>query len=225
MTTLTTSVRGLLPHVRCLVSQTEIIPRTTTSRFPTTFASSGTTPGQLTQALRILTFRSAKKDRRRVGVSVPRCRNQPFGLSAVTAKLKVSKLAIVGLGGTGSYILDLVAETPVGEIHLFDDDVLLAHNAFRTPGAASFSELERKPKKVDYLSGKYSAMRRKIVAASAEISHDNVDELQDMDFVFIAADGGSHTKTIVEALESWSVPSDAGWVFRAKGTAYEELFE
>ena len=59
------------------------------------------------------------------------------GLSAVTGKLKLNKVAIVGLGGTGSYILDQVAKTPVAEIHLFDDDTLYAHNAFRTPGAAA----------------------------------------------------------------------------------------
>ena len=44
-------------------------------------------------------------------------------IGAVTAKLAtVKKVAIVGLGGTGSYVLDLVAKTPVGEIHLFDGD-------------------------------------------------------------------------------------------------------
>jgi len=57
-------------------------------------------------------------------------------IGAVTAKLAtVNKVAIVGLGGTGSYVLDFVAKTPVGEIHLFDGDEFLQHNAFRTPGA------------------------------------------------------------------------------------------
>lgn len=44
----------------------------------------------------------------------------------VTAKLKGQRVAIVGLGGTGSYILDQVAKTPVAEIHLFDGDVFLS---------------------------------------------------------------------------------------------------
>ena len=42
------------------------------------------------------------------------------GITALSSKLEIDKLAIVGLGGTGSYVLDLVAKTPVGEIHLFD---------------------------------------------------------------------------------------------------------
>jgi len=51
----------------------------------------------------------------------------------ITRRLELEKVAIIGLGGTGSYILDLVAKTPVKEIHLFDADALLNHNAFRHP--------------------------------------------------------------------------------------------
>src|SRR5665647_768400 len=57
-------------------------------------------------------------------------------IMAVTDKLRSEQLGIVGLGGTGSYILDLVAKTPVEEIHLFDGDGFETHNAFRAPGAA-----------------------------------------------------------------------------------------
>jgi tRNA A37 threonylcarbamoyladenosine dehydratase len=47
------------------------------------------------------------------------------------------------MGGTGSYILDLVAKTAVMEIHLFDGDDFNQHNAFRAPGAASLEDLEK----------------------------------------------------------------------------------
>lgn len=36
---------------------------------------------------------------------------------AVAEKLRTERIGLVGLGGTGSYILDLVAKTPVEEIH------------------------------------------------------------------------------------------------------------
>jgi hypothetical protein len=55
------------------------------------------------------------------------------GITAVTAKLALGTVGIVGLGGTGSYVLDLVAKTPVRKIHLFDGDRMLNHNAFRAP--------------------------------------------------------------------------------------------
>src|SRR5882762_6697073 len=72
------------------------------------------------------------------------------GIGAVTSKLELDKIAIVGLGGTGSYVLDLVAKTPVQEIHLFDGDRFLQHNAFRSPGAASLDDLQSLPSKVTY---------------------------------------------------------------------------
>src|SRR5207247_121173 len=46
------------------------------------------------------------------------------GLDAYEDKLKLVKVAIVGLGGTGGYILDALAKTPVEQIHLYDDDVV-----------------------------------------------------------------------------------------------------
>lgn len=126
-------------------------------------------------------------------------------LSAVTDKLRLAKVAIVGLGGTGSYILDLIAKTPIREIHLFDHDVLYAHNAFRAPGAASFDEVRAEPKKVDYYTTKYDAMRRSISPHAVRIDEDNVAELDGMDFVFLAMDAGPAKKTIIEHLQQQGI--------------------
>jgi hypothetical protein len=63
-------------------------------------------------------------------------------ITSVTEKLALEKIAIIGLGGTGAYVLDLVAKTPVKEIHLFDGDSFLNHNAFRSPGAPSIEDLK-----------------------------------------------------------------------------------
>jgi tRNA A37 threonylcarbamoyladenosine dehydratase len=56
------------------------------------------------------------------------------GITAHTNRLSLARVAIVGLGGTGSYVLDLVVKTPVREIHAFDGDWFVQHNAFRSPG-------------------------------------------------------------------------------------------
>jgi hypothetical protein len=128
------------------------------------------------------------------------------GLSAVTAKLQSGKVAIVGLGGTGAYVLDLVAKTPVEEVHLYDDDTLLAHNAFRCPGAASLDQLRSSPKKVDHLFKQYDPVRRNIFPHSTRITAGNVHELQAMTFVFIAIDTGPDKRVIIDALRSWGIP-------------------
>jgi hypothetical protein len=126
-------------------------------------------------------------------------------ITLATKKLELFKVAIIGVGGTGSYVLDLLAKTPLKEIHLFDDDVMLSHNAFRAPGAASADELERKPKKVSYYKAIYSKLRRGIIDHPYPINSANVDELQGMDFAFLCIDGGEVKRPIVEALERFGV--------------------
>jgi hypothetical protein len=139
------------------------------------------------------------------------------GLSAVAEKLRLDRVAIVGLGGTGSYILDLVAKTPVTEIHLFDDDVLYAHNAFRAPGAASLEDLETSPLKVDYYATMYDPIRRGIVAHGVRIGGDNVSDLGAMSFVFLAMDSSPAKRTIVEYLQERRVPfADSGMGVRSQ---------
>ena len=96
----------------------------------------------------------------------------------IAAKVKDECVAIVGLGGTGSYVLDFVAKTWVREIHLYDDDLFLQHNAFRAPGAVGVEELEGGPYKVNYHLEKYARMRSGIFAHSQKIDEGSVDELK-----------------------------------------------
>lgn len=123
------------------------------------------------------------------------------GIQRLANKFKQQRIAIIGLGGTGAYVLDLVAKTHVREIHLYDGDAFHQHNAFRTPGAASITDLERKLSKVNYLAEKYGVMRTNIVAHDVMITEANVAELANYDFVFICVDKGSVRKLIIEALE------------------------
>ncbi len=124
------------------------------------------------------------------------------GIGAATDKLRVAKIAIIGLGGTGAYILDATVKTPVMEIHLFDRDFFLQHNAFRAPSAASRDQLAQIPRKVDYYAERYSVMRTGIVPHPYHVTADNVTELAGMDYVFLAVDGGAAKRPIVDALES-----------------------
>lgn len=127
------------------------------------------------------------------------------GIGAVSSKLELSKVALVGVGGTGSYVLDLVAKTPVRQIHLFDGDHFGSHNAFRSPGAASVEELRARPMKVDYLAAKYSPMHRHVIPHPYYVDKATVGELAGMDFVFLCIDAGPAKKFIVEALEASGV--------------------
>jgi hypothetical protein len=122
----------------------------------------------------------------------------------VAAKLRQLRVAIVGMGGTGSYVLDQVAKTPVAEIHLFDDDRFYTHNAFRGPGAASVEQLREEPLKVEYWMERYKPMRRGIITHPYRITAGNAGELGGFDYVFLCMDSGPDKLAIVEAVEAAS---------------------
>jgi hypothetical protein len=128
------------------------------------------------------------------------------GITAINEKLKKDRIAIAGLGGTGAYVLDFVAKTLVGEIHLFDGDTFLQHNAFRSPGAPSCDDLKKKPTKVAWFAENYSRMRRKIIPHPQYINETNIAELKPMDFVFLCLDKGGPKRNIVDYLVENKIP-------------------
>ena len=127
-------------------------------------------------------------------------------INMISSKLENQKLAIIGVGGTGAYILDFVAKTPVQEIHLFDGDILMNHNAFRSPGAPSAEKLREINKKTDYFGEIYSNIRKNIYSHNYYINTSNVNELSEIDFVFLCLDKGGIKKLIIEYLLENNVP-------------------
>ncbi len=121
------------------------------------------------------------------------------GIISINEKLK-GRIAIVGLGGTGSYILDLIAKTPVEEIHLFDGDEFHYHNAFRSPGAPTRKDLEKGMPKVEWFTEIYSRMHRKIFPHPEFITESNASKLDSMDMVFVCVDKIPSRKSIVRYL-------------------------
>jgi len=126
------------------------------------------------------------------------------GIAAQTEKFRGLKIALVGLGGTGAYILDQLAKMPVKQIHLYDGDILHQHNAFRFPGAVPFSTLERALKKVDYLHETYSQLHRGIVPHPCMITAENVEQLKSFDYVFLSVDLADVRAMVVNQLQGTS---------------------
>lgn len=128
------------------------------------------------------------------------------GIMALNAKLATQRIAIVGLGGSGSYLMDYVAKTHVREIHLFDGDRFLQHNAFRAPGAHGLDALRPQPNKAEHFAAVYSKLRKNIVAHPYQLDAVNVQELTGFDFVFLAMDEGAPKRSLIKHLREQGIP-------------------
>ncbi|MFE6868800.1 ThiF family adenylyltransferase [Kitasatospora sp. NPDC057692] len=128
------------------------------------------------------------------------------GIAAVNRRFRGHRVVIVGLGGSGSYILDQVAKTEVDSILLVDGDTFDNHNAFRAPGAPTLDTLRSRPAKAVYLASIYANMHRGVTACEQYLDEENLDLLTGATFVFLASDDATGKPAITEWLEAHNVP-------------------
>ncbi len=127
------------------------------------------------------------------------------GIGALTTLFDNERIAILGIGGTGAYVIDQVAKTPAREIRIIDGDDFLQHNAFRAPGAPSISQLRELPKKVDYYAKIYSRMHRGIKPHAVSISSETLHLLDGVSFAFLCMEAGDAKRMAVEKLEAMGI--------------------
>lgn len=152
------------------------------------------------------------------------------GLTNLNNLFRGHTIAIVGVGGTGSYILDQVAKTWVDRIVLIDGDEFENHNAYRAPGAAAHGVLAAKRNKAEYFAEEYSRMHTGITAHAVALTADNLHLLEGATFAFLAAADAQSRPKVMRWLRERGVPFiDVGMSFRqveggltgmAKVTAY-----
>ena len=117
-------------------------------------------------------------------------------IAPVQDRIRGRRIAIIGLGGTGAYLLDLIAKTPVSEIHLLDSDCVDWHTLKRAPGAPTAEEIELVRAgtllKVDYYHSKYAAFRDGIHPHPVRVDSPSMfaEFLSDhpIDFAFVCID-------------------------------------
>jgi molybdopterin/thiamine biosynthesis adenylyltransferase len=139
-------------------------------------------------------------------------------IGELAVKFKEDVIAIIGLGGTGAYILDYLAKTPVKEIRAFDGDSFHIHNAFRSPGKVEKAEFGKR--KTDVYQNRYAEFRHGINFHSKYILSDSKEELDGVTFAFVCVDKGSSRADIFQVLAKLSIPFiDVGMgLYKNKGT-------
>ena len=122
----------------------------------------------------------------------------------LAALFKDEVIAIIGLGGSGAYLLDFMVKTPVKEIRGFDGDFYHVHNAFRSPGRLDESELGKH--KAEVYQGRYENFREGLPLSKKYLDRTSAVDLQGVTFAFVCVDKGSARTEIFDLLIALRIP-------------------
>ena len=140
-------------------------------------------------------------------------------LGPVQDRIREQRIAVIGLGGTGAYVLDLMAKTPVPEIHLLDADEVEWHTFMRAPGAPTTEEIASLRRnlltKVAYYHSKYASLREGIYPHAVRIDSPSMFgkflSSHPVDFAFVCIDqrkdcDSPRQDVVYEALSEAEIP-------------------
>lgn len=125
-------------------------------------------------------------------------------ITDLSVKFNNDVIAVIGVGGTGSYILDFLVKTPVQEIRVFDLDTFCVHNAFRSPGKLESTELGKSKAEVYRL--RYDNFRSGLSAQSKWVDSSCSDDFEGVTFAFVCVDKGPSRAGIFDLLISKKIP-------------------
>lgn len=113
-------------------------------------------------------------------------------------------VAIIGLGGTGSFVLDYIVKTPVKEVRAFDLDPFHVHNAFRSPGRLAADELGKS--KAEVYADRYDNFRHGLVLQAKMLDSTSASDLDGVTFAFVCVDKGSARAEVLHMLIERGIP-------------------
>lgn len=126
------------------------------------------------------------------------------GLGDLAPVFKNDVVAVIGIGGTGAYILDFLVKAPVREIRAFDHDAFHVHNAYRSPGR--LDERELGVPKAEVYENRYGNFRHGLSVERTRIDESSDAELSGVTFAFVAVDRGSPRAEIFALLIRLGIP-------------------
>jgi len=124
-------------------------------------------------------------------------------IAELSAKFENDVVAVVGLGGTGSYVLDFLAKTPVKEVRGYDLDRFHVHNSFRAPGRLFAEELGKT--KAEVLFDRYDSFRSGL-SVEARFIDGSSEGFDDVTFAFVCVDKGQSRAGIFDLLIKKGIP-------------------
>ncbi|MDE0678803.1 MAG: ThiF family adenylyltransferase [Gammaproteobacteria bacterium] len=115
------------------------------------------------------------------------------------------KMAIVGLGGVGAWIADLLTKADVAEVHGWDGDVIEAKNIIRMPGAVN-PDWIGKPK-AEWFEETYRQIHRQVHGHPKYVDEQTaVGMCSNATFGFVAVDNDEGRKIACGAMAAAGIP-------------------
>lgn len=132
------------------------------------------------------------------------------------------QIAIIGLGGTGSFVLDFMVKTPVKAIDAYDFDIFAVHNGFRSPGEVPFDDFG-KPK-IELYRRKYEPFRHRLNLHNKRIGIGDEALFANTTFAFVCIDDGESREEICNMLIGLGIPFiDVGMGIEKEGSGLDGL--
>lgn len=132
------------------------------------------------------------------------------------------RIAIIGLGGTGSFILDFITKTPVHSIDAYDFDIFEVHNAFRSPGG--FQGDEFGDLKTAIYHRKYDSLRHRFKTHKKKVGKGDEALFTETTFAFVCVDDGEARAEICDMLIALKIPFiDVGMGVEKEGGTLDGL--
>jgi len=150
------------------------------------------------------TFRSVKNDEPESVFKLHDTLTSKAEITELSAKLENDVIAVIGLGGTGAYLLDFLVKTPVREIRAYDLDDFHVHNAFRSPGRLNDDELDKT--KAAVYQDRYDSFRTGLSLHPKFIDSSSAGDFKGVTFAFVCVDKGSARSEIFDLLISKKIP-------------------
>ena len=108
---------------------------------------------------------------------------------------------MIGAGGTGGFIVDMLAKCNVASIDIYDDDVVSQHTQLRWPGVVNRNVVEEHKNKAEYLAQVYaSRTNRNIRGHALRVRRQYLTYFRDKTMVFVAIDQGTDRREILTGL-------------------------
>jgi tRNA A37 threonylcarbamoyladenosine dehydratase len=125
-------------------------------------------------------------------------------ITDLNALLAQDRIAVIGLGGTGAFVLDFLVKTPVASIHAYDFDTFKVHNGFRSPGEVRFDDFGHP--KIEIYRHKYEPFRHRLTFHAKRVGAGDEALFAGTTFAFVCIDDGEARGEICEMLIALGIP-------------------